>query len=254
MKTRQFQVFLSIVTATILLAGCFPTTPSTPSSIEMTQASLFAQATLTKIAVVAEVNMMLTQQAQTEQPEQPTEIPPTPIPPTPIPPTPIPPTPVPGISEIRIDFASGTTNTSVVGTMQAYKTLCYVFWAAKDQLIDVDLSSAQDAAISISSRTGIVLISPMGNEKSYRGYLPESGDWFIDVRSGASAVNFSLSLMIPQGLGFAAGTYVLTTTGNVPAGGVHNFIVYAFKTKRLKLAWCQLVTWRYPFMAWTGRS
>jgi len=143
---------------------------------------------------------------------------------------------VPGISEIRIDFASGTTNTSVVGTMQAYKTLRYVFWAAKDQLIDVDLSSAQDAAISISSRTGIVLLSPMGNENSYRGYLPESGDWFIDVRSGASAVNFSLSLMIPQRLSFASGTYGLTTTGNVPAGGVYNFIVYAFKDQTLKVS------------------
>ena len=146
------------------------------------------------------------------------------------------PTAVPTIPEVRINFATGTTNASVVGSVAAYKSQRYVFWAAKDQLIDVSLSSGQDAAISISSRAGTVLLSPMGNAKSYRGYLPASGDWFIDIRAGASNANFELYLMIPQRLSFATGTYGLTTTGSVPAGRVHNFIAWAAAGQTLKMS------------------
>lgn len=255
---RKLYILVTLILGSALLFACFPSPPATSSGIEETQALLFAQATLTKMAADEQISQMQTEQAAPVETESPTAVPPTAteVPPTPteVPPTPtntsvpptaaiifptaviVYPTAVLSVPEVRINFATGTTNANVVGSVAAYKSQRYVFWAAKDQLIDVSLSSGQDAAISISSRAGTVLLSSMGSAKSYRGYLPASGDWFIDIRAGASNANFELYLMIPQRLSFATGTYGLTTTGSVPAGRVHNFIAWAAAGQTLKMS------------------
>lgn len=255
MKSRKTIILLAGIFLVIAAAGCKPGTvePKAPSSAEQTQAVMFAQATITKMALENEINNLVTQQveltqaAETEAVQPPTTelptntaVPPTAtqIPPTAtsVPPTAVPPTNTsvpPAISEIRINFQTGNTNGNVVGAVRANTLTRYVFWGAEGQLMDVSLSSGQSAWIAVQSRDGRLLLSGSSKWTSYRGYLPVSGDYFIDVYAGSSDVNFELYLMIPQRLSFATGTYGMDFDDSVPAGGVHNYIVYAFKDQTL---------------------
>jgi hypothetical protein len=137
---------------------------------------------------------------------------------------------------VRISFETGATNASVMGTVAAYNVQRYVFWAAEDQLIDVSLTSGQDAYITIKSKSGTVLLGAAAEQQFYRGYLPASGDYYIDIHAGGENVNFGLYLMIPQRLSFAVGTYGMTFDDDVPAGGVHNYMVYAFSGQTLTVS------------------
>jgi hypothetical protein len=268
MKSKKMQLLLVLTFVAALVVGCKPVAPVTETAapIEMTQAALFAQATLTRVALENEVIKYLTQQALPTNTQVPEVVPPTAtntaipptatntaIPPTAtntaIPPTAthtavpptatktsVPPTTAPIPPAVRISFETGATNASVMGTVAAYNVQRYVFWAAEDQLIDVSLTSGQDAYITIKSKSGTVLLGAAAEQQFYRGYLPASGDYYIDIHAGGENVNFGLYLMIPQRLSFAVGTYGMTFDDDVPAGGVHNYMVYAFSGQTLTVS------------------
>lgn len=249
------KIVLAIVLMGMLAACSFPQ-PTTSPSDSATQVALFAQATLTKAAVVAQA-----QQTSTAMVLQPTNtatsVPPTattnPPTATSIPPTvtnvptvvvtPIPPTSTTAPTTtpdqaIRLNFASGTTNTTAEGQMAANTTRRYVFWADKNQLMDISLDSASGAYIAISSPSGTKLVEFDQGWTWYRDYIPEKGDWYIDIRAGKADTGYSLYLAIPQRLSFAANTSSLTAKATIPAGRlqVHNFVAWGNKGQTLKVS------------------
>ena len=241
MKKNKILTCISLFIALVVLSGCFPSTPATPSSAEQTQAALFAQATLTKVAIEADI---ATQQALPTDIPEPTATTPadTPEPtattsadtPTPtLAPTTAPPTA--DMPEVRISFEPNTTNAVVMGTVLAYQTQRYVAYAFEGQLLDITLTSGQDAALSIFGRDGTVLLSPMGDQMRFRGYLPATQDYLIDVRAAGTNANFNMYIMIPQRLSFAAGAHSLVINGNVKASGDHNFIAHGLAGQTMKV-------------------
>ena len=145
------KIVFAIVLLGMLAACSFPQ-PTTSPSDSQTQVALFAEATLTKAAMLAQAEQTATamaiQPTATSIPPTATSVPPTA---TTVPPTatnvpaatvtPVPPTATTGPTTApdkvyRLNFATGTTNVTADGQMSANTTRRYVFWANKSQLMD----------------------------------------------------------------------------------------------------------------------
>jgi hypothetical protein len=242
------KIVLAIVLLGMLAACSYPQ-PTTSPSDSATQIALFAQATLTKAAMVAQAEQTSTAigiqptsiATATSVPPTATTIPPTattvpPVTVTPIPPTSTTaPTTAPG-QAIRLIFAAGATNVTAEGQMSANTTRRYVFWADKNQLMDISLYGASGAYIAISSANGTKLVDFSQGWTWYRDYFPEKGDWYIDIRAGKADTGYSLYLGIPQRVSFAASSSSLTAKATIPAGKTHNFIVWGNKGQTLEVS------------------
>lgn len=257
MKTSKLFLLLPLLISLTLLSGCFSQATTSPEDLK-TQGALFAQATLTRVAVQTQMaptpsSPIVIADTATSIPPTATEVPPTAteVPPTatsiPATATKVPTvaityiiqtaTPKPVVTDtIRLSFATGTTNVTKEGSVAYGSSQRYVFWAAKDQLIDVSVSSAENVVISIYNGSGTVLVSSSKGWSSYRGYLPANGDWYIDVKANPNAANFSLYLVIPQRLTFPTNSFGMTATGKIPGGSSHNFLVWANKGQTLKVS------------------
>lgn len=259
----------TIVGAILLLAACFMLVScvgAAPLSFEdlQTQAAIFAQATLTRVALdtLAAPTNTLPAPSSTNTSLPPSETLPAPtetaLPPTPEPPaasaTPVPPTetrvPTVGITyitqsatprpvvyePIRLSFAEGATNIAQEGSAAYNSVRRYVFWAAKNQFVKISLSSANKVVLGVSGAGGTVLLPLSEGKTSYQGYLKANGNWTIDAAANPQAVTFSVYLQIPERLNFPSGAYGMTAAGRVPASGTHEFLVWANKGQRLKVS------------------
>lgn len=242
-------VFIIILIS--ILAACSSKLPTDPLSAQQTQVALFADATSTKGAAEAQVQMTLTAMAFTPSPTA-TRIPPTatPVPPTATPaPTEVAPTPEPSPtiaqttfpitdpSQIsRIQFAWGTTNLTTEGNLVANSTKRYVFWADQNQYMEISFQGRSGTYIALFTPSGQQLVSVDQKLNSYRGYVTERGDWYIDIKTGDFDTNFSLYLGITQNLYFAYGTYGMDAWAALPAGMTHNFLAWAREGQTINLS------------------
>ncbi len=237
------KIVLAIVLLGILSACSFPQ-PTTSPSDSQTKVALFAQATLTKVAIIAETEQTSTSiaiqptHAATSIPETATSIPPTAtIMPTEtftlIPPTSTSvPTSAPG-QAIRLSFTTGITNITAEGHLAANATQRFVFWADENQMMDI---SSSGAYIAITSPSGNKLVEFDQLWTWYRGYASEKGDWYLDIKTGNYARDYSLYLGIPQRISFAPNTSSITIKATIPAGKVHNFVAWANKGQTLSVS------------------
>lgn len=250
-----------LLAAAFMLGACMGSQPLSFEDVQ-TQAAIFAGATLTRIALVTQAAPTNTNPAP---PPDNTALPPsaTPMPPTAesatataLPPTAtaLPPTetrvPTVGITyitqsatprpvvydPIRLSFAEGTTNISLESSAAYNSVRRFVFWAAKNQLVKVSLSSANKVVLGVSGANGAVLLPLSEGKTSYQGYLKANGDWYIDAAANPQEVEFTVSLEIPERLSFPAGAYGLTASGKVPANSTHEYLVWANKGQRLKVS------------------
>ena len=239
------KIVLAVLLLGMLAACSFPQ-PTTSPSDSATQVALFAQATLTKAAVEAQAQQTATAivlqptNTATSIPPTPTSVPPTAtsIPPTatnvptvvvtPVQPTA---TTAPG-QAVRLNFATGTTNITAEGHLAANAIQRFVFWADKNQLMDI---SSSGAYIAITSPSGKKLVEFDQLWTWYRGYTSEQGDWYLDIKAGNYDRDYSLYLAIPQRLSFEPGTSSMTAKATIPAGKVHNFVAWANKGQTLKV-------------------
>ena len=240
------KIVLAVLLLGMLAACSFPQ-PTTSPSDSATQVALFAQATLTKAAVEAQAQQTATAivlqptNTATSIPPTPTSVPPTAtsIPPTatnvptvvvtPVQPTA---TTAPG-QAVRLNFATGTTNITAEGHLAANAIQRFVFWADKNQLMDI---SSSGAYIAITSPSGKKLVEFDQLWTWYRGYTSEQGDWYLDIKAGNYDRDYSLYLAIPQRLSFEPGTSSMTAKATLPAGKVHNFVAWANKGQTLKVS------------------
>lgn len=255
MKKVWFATIL-LVLAGALLGACVGTEPLSFEDLQ-TQAAIFAEATLTRIALDA-----LAAPSNTNPAPLPSN---TPLPPgaTPVPPsatalpataTALPPTEtsVPTVDityitqsatprpvyydPIRLSFAEGATNISREGSVAYHSVRRYVFWAAKNQFVRISVVSANTIVLGVSGADG-TLLSPFSEGKtSYQGYLKANGDWYIDAAANPHEVSFTVYLEIPERLSFPPGAYDVTAAGVVPANGTHEFLVWANQGQRLKVS------------------
>lgn len=97
----------------------------------------------------------------------------------------------------RLTFASGTSSLTAKATIPAGRVHNFIAWANKGQTIKVSVEPGTNFKLSIWNVSGTVILSGMGDSSSYEGVLPEAGDYFINVTSGAaSSTQITLNLSI----------------------------------------------------------
>jgi hypothetical protein len=128
---------------------------------------------------------------------------------------------------VRIRFDRGATSAVVSGNLAANSSVRYVLGALAGQLMDVLLSPTEGARLSITTTSGRALTPLTGSSIGFRGYLPRSGDYWIEVKAGSRAVSYSLNITIPQRISFAAGATSATLAGRLTAHTGLDYILRA---------------------------
>src|SRR5512143_1349879 len=119
----------------------------------------------------------------------------------------------------RITFLSGATVGVVSAPIGAGQTQTYVLDVFQAQPMIVSLRSPNnDMTASIAYEDGSTLLSKSAHQDSWRGNLPKTGDYFLNVHGGAAAENFTLVVTVPLPVHFAQGTDSLTINGKTVAG------------------------------------
>jgi|GEM_PF-447765 len=267
MKNKYTYSIIFVLIATLVLSACNIARPSPevdPAS--QTQVAIFAQATLTKYALqeptqaptednapMPEATQLPTQEAPTDEATQPVEATdvPTEAPtaePTAVPtaqPTVIPqPTtpanlPQPPADAERISFATGTTNKTVAGSVEAQQSKKYVVWLNKGQIVDIATTADNAAYIAVKTPSGKVLVSHSNYWIWYRDFSQEAGDYVIEVTGGNYKSNYNLTVTIPQAISFEKGTSSLTARATVPAEYAHDFSFWANEGQKMTIGLSQ---------------
>jgi hypothetical protein len=197
MKPHFLKFYLLALLVSLFLAGCsLFNTPSAPTPLPT-----LVQATPTLVVLPSPTVISVPPTA-------------TPIPATPIPATPTssPTPPVPTAVPVRFNFAPGTTAGSVKGTLLPGQTQNIVFNAGQGQLTFITADSPnKDATISLSGTNGQVLITPSQKWTSWKGYLPSTQDYIVQVTGGATTENYEVTFVMPVRISFAIGA----TSGGV---------------------------------------
>ncbi len=251
---KNFLLSISILIIAILaLSAC--TNKSQKVEVDpasQTQVAIFAQATLTKYAelqpTAAETDEPtpepeatpvpedeLPGEEPTEPPADETEAPTAEATAIPQPTTPAS-LPEPPAGSERISFATGTTNKTTSGTVEANQTKPYVFWVSKGQLFEVNNSGDNAAFIAVTSPSGKVLVDFANRWLWYRDFAQETGDYVIQVSGLGYKSNFNLKVIAPQKLEFARGTNSLTAKMTVPANYGHEFSFWADEGQKMNIS------------------
>jgi hypothetical protein len=129
---------------------------------------------------------------------------------------------------VRIRFDRGATSAVVSGTLPANSSIRYVLGARAGQLMDVQLSPPEGARLSVTTTSGRALAPSIGSSSTgFRGYLPRSGDYWIEVKAGSQAVSYSLNITIPLRVSFEAGATSATLTSRLTAHRGLDYILRA---------------------------
>jgi hypothetical protein len=95
----------------------------------------------------------------------------------------------------RIEFAPGTDNATVQGSVAPGTIACYVLRASAGQTMTVSLGPDEFAALT-------TIVDPNGNvvgagHTSATAHLPATGDYVIDVGNTGTTTEFSMNVRIP---------------------------------------------------------
>lgn len=141
-------------------------------------------------------------------------------------------------AEVRIQFAAGATSGVVEGSLQPGQTQDFVLTAAAGQPLIVSTSSYNnDVTFSVSGKQdGKILLPASQKVSSWQTLLTVSQDYLIRVIAGATPENFTLSVITPARIQFAAGTDSIVEKGSTPGGLVVSYILRAAQNQRMTIS------------------
>ncbi|MGC9335761.1 MAG: hypothetical protein ACP5JJ_16565 [Anaerolineae bacterium] len=128
---------------------------------------------------------------------------------------------------VRISFAAGATSAVVEETLAAAQTRSYVLNIAAGQLLEVSISPPGTVRLVIYGADGTVLKSGMGEGSFFRGTVPSTQDYIVDVGPGTGAVSYTMSMIIPVRISFAAGATSATVEANLAAQQTRHYSLRA---------------------------
>jgi hypothetical protein len=136
----------------------------------------------------------------------------------------------------RIQFARGATSATISGNLSATSSAHYVLRALANQLMDITLSAPEGVRLFVSGPDGRSLTSlSAGSTTGFRGYLPRTGDYFIEVRSSSQAINYSFNVFIPQRVSFDPGTTSATLSGRLTQHQNRDYILRAMAGQLMEI-------------------
>ncbi|MEJ2211327.1 MAG: hypothetical protein P8129_20125 [Anaerolineae bacterium] len=131
------------------------------------------------------------------------------------------------IIPVRISFAPGTTQASVDGAVAVDQVQHYVLNVAKGQLMEVSVDPQDTLRLTIYGVDGTVLKSGMGGGAFFRGTVPSTQDYIVDVGPGAGAESFTMNVIIPVRISFAPGATSATVKGDLAAQQTRQYVLRA---------------------------
>jgi hypothetical protein len=126
----------------------------------------------------------------------------------------------------RIEFSPGMTSTALSGELALGGVVRYVLRAQAGQLMEANVLSAKVVQLSVEGEDGTIVKTAEGTP-FFRGILPSSQDYFLVLTGGDEAVSYSLSVIIPERIQFAAGATSAAVEGQLSARGVHYYVLAA---------------------------
>jgi hypothetical protein len=125
----------------------------------------------------------------------------------------------------RISFEAGATSATVTGTLMPLVNQYYLAHIEAGQLLEVDLFPPNaPMQLVIYGVDGTVLLSMMAGAPSFRGTVPTTEDYFIEI-SANTTVSFTMDVTIPERITFAPGATSATVQGQLPASGRHSYVL-----------------------------
>lgn len=127
----------------------------------------------------------------------------------------------------RIRFERGATSAVVNGTLAANSSATYVLRALVGQLMEVTLTAPEGARLVVATSGGRALTPVNGSTTGFRGYLPHTGDYTIEIRSGSQAITYGVHVSIPVRVAFDPGTTSAILSGSLTAHQGRDYILRA---------------------------
>jgi hypothetical protein len=134
----------------------------------------------------------------------------------------------------RITFEHGQTNLVREGRIPAAETFHYVVNVQAGQFVEVSVSPDDVINMSFYGVDGEVLKSGMGGGAFFRGAVPTNQDYIISL-SAQDAQSFTMNLLIPQRITFAAGATSAELDGTLDAHDSVTFSVSAQAGQQLQV-------------------
>jgi hypothetical protein len=214
--TRQPAIVSALLVASLLLAAC----GGTPTA---TMAPPVEVATDTP-APTSPSATTAPQPSATEEPQP--AVSDTPVPSATLAPTSPPqPTATSQPAAERISFAAGTTSATVTGSLAAQGMHRYVLGVMAGQLMELSVDPQDRVQMVVYGADGTVLKSGMGGVAFFRGTVPGTQDYIVELRAGAEAVSYSLMVMIPVRISFAPGATSAVVEGGLAAAQTLDYVL-----------------------------
>ena len=96
----------------------------------------------------------------------------------------------------RIELEPGETSTTVRGDLAAHKTDHYVFHARAGQTLDVVVEAPTQVGLTVWGADGVPLKRYVDEEMSWRGELPVTQDYFVELNA-LEPTDYALTLSLP---------------------------------------------------------
>jgi hypothetical protein len=126
----------------------------------------------------------------------------------------------------RITFAAGTTSAALEGSLPAHTTGRFVLRVMAGQLLDVQADPEDRLQLVVYGADGTVLKSPMGEGATFRGTVPTTQDYVLELNAGDQAVSYHLQVIIPVRISFAPGATSAVVEGQLAAGQVTHYVLH----------------------------
>lgn len=125
----------------------------------------------------------------------------------------------------RITFDAGATAATLEGELAARETDAYVMRVAAGQLIDVTVTGDPEAQLVITGADGMPLKNTMSEGAFFRGVVPLTQDYVVEVLAGDAPTSYTMSVLIPERITFEEEATSTVVEGDLPAHGSHAYVL-----------------------------
>jgi hypothetical protein len=125
----------------------------------------------------------------------------------------------------RITFAPDATSVTLQGSVEGHSYFAYVINLQAGQVLDVS-SDLPDTSMGLSIYgVGGNVIKSGASGASFRGKVPMTQDYIIDLLGGPQTASYNLNVVVAQRITFAVGGTSATLTGAIKAHESHFYVV-----------------------------
>jgi len=123
-------------------------------------------------------------------------------------------------------LGAGTTAGVLQGTVKPGQIVTYTLGVAQGQpLILIADSANADVTLGVSEANGNVLLDPSSKRTAWQSTMPSTQLYTIKVIGGGSTEDFTVTIKVPQMIGFPSGTTSTTQNGTTTNGYLYSYAV-----------------------------